>query len=235
MLASNRTETEQLVKDEHTDFAAIWDADADRVMFVDEGGRFISGAYVTALLADILLEKYGHDNGIIFDPRVIWPTLAVINKKGGRAIISKGGHAFIKDRMRKENALFAGEMSAHYYFRENFYADNGIIPFLLILEHLSKLGKPFSEMMAPYMAGHFMSGELNYKVKDIDQVITAVREKYHGQGTEDFTDGYSLETPEWRFNIRPSNTEPLLRLNIEARKDGLVERITGEIQKIIES
>ncbi len=235
MLASNRTETEQLVKDEHTDFAAIWDADADRVMFVDEGGRFISGAYVTALLADILLEKYGHDNAIIFDPRVIWPTLAVVNKKGGRPIISKGGHAFIKDRMRKENALFAGEMSAHYYFRENFYADNGIIPFLLILEHLSKLGKPFSEMMAPYMAGHFMSGELNYKVKDIDQVITAVRERYHGQGTEDFTDGYSLETPEWRFNIRPSNTEPLLRLNIEARKEGLVEQITGEIQKIIES
>ena len=235
MLPGNRAETEQLVKDEHTDFAAIWDADADRVMFVDEGGRFISGAYVTALLADILLEKYGSENAVIFDPRVIWPTLDVVNRKGGRPIISKGGHAFIKDRMRKENALFAGEMSAHYYFRENFYADNGIIPFLLILEHLSKLGVPFSEMMAPYMAGHFMSGELNYKVKDIDKVITAVREKYQGQGTEDFTDGYSLETPEWRFNIRPSNTEPLLRLNIEARKDGLVQQITGEIEKIIES
>lgn len=235
MLPGNRAETEQLVRDEHTDFAAIWDADADRVMFIDEGGRFISGAYVTALLADILLEKYGSGNAVIFDPRVIWPTLEVVNKRGGRPIISKGGHAFIKDRMRKENALFAGEMSAHYYFRENFYADNGIIPFLLILEHLSKLGVPFSEMMAPYMAGHFMSGELNYKVKDIDKVIAAVREKYQGQGTEDFTDGYSLETPEWRFNIRPSNTEPLLRLNIEARKDGLVERITCEIEKIIES
>ena len=234
MLPANRTETEQLVRDEHTDFGTIWDADADRVMFVDEGGRFISGAYVTALLADILLEKYGSGNGIIFDPRVIWPTLEVVNKKGGRPIISKGGHAFIKDRMRKENALFAGEMSAHYYFRENFYADNGIIPFLLILEHLSKLGVTFSEMMAPYMAGHFMSGELNYKVKDINKVIAAVREKYQGQGSEDFTDGYSLETPEWRFNIRPSNTEPLLRLNIEARKDGLVEQITGEIEKIID-
>ena len=235
MLPGNRAETEQLVRDEHTDFAAIWDADADRVMFVDEGGRFISGAYVTALLADILLEKHGSDNAIIFDPRVIWPTLEVVNKRGGRPIISKGGHAFIKDRMRKENALFAGEMSAHYYFRENFYADNGIIPFLLILEHLSKLGKPFSEMMAPYMAGHFMSGELNYKVKDIKKVIAAVREKYEGQGTEDFTDGYSLDTPDWRFNIRPSNTEPLLRLNIEARKDGLVEQTKSEIEKIIES
>jgi len=235
MLPGNRVETEQLVKDEHTDFAAIWDADADRVMFVDEGGRFISGAYVTALLADILLEKYGHDNAIIFDPRVIWPTLQVVEKKGGRPIVSKGGHAFIKDRMRNENALFAGEMSAHYYFRDNFYADNGIIPFLLVLEHLSKLGAKFSEMMAPYMAGHYMSGELNYKVKDIDAVIARVKEKYHGEGREDYTDGYSLNTPEWRFNIRASNTEPLLRLNIEASKDGLVEKIKSEIEAIIEN
>lgn len=235
MLPGNRTEIEKLVKDEHTDFGVAWDADADRVMFFDEGGRFISGAYVTALLADILLEKYGHNNAIIFDPRVIWPTLAVVEKKGGRPIVSKGGHAFMKDRMRKENALFAGEMSAHYYFRENFYADNGIIPFLLVLEHLSKLGQPFSEMMAPYLAGHFMSGELNYKVKNIDNVIAAVRQQYHGQGSEDFTDGYSLETPEWRFNIRPSNTEPLLRLNIEAHKDGLVDKIKSEIEKIIDS
>ena len=234
MLPGNRAETEQLVKDEHTDFAAIWDADADRVMFIDEGGRFISGAYVTALLADILLEKYGHNNAIIFDPRVIWPTLKVVNDKGGRPIISKGGHAFIKDRMRKENALFAGEMSAHYYFRENFYADNGIIPLLLVLEHLSKLGSSFSEMMAPYMAGHYMSGELNYKVKDIQTVIADVKAKFHGEGAEDYTDGYSLDTPEWRFNIRASNTEPLLRLNVEARKDGLVEKIKNEIEQIID-
>jgi len=234
MQPGNRAETEQMVKDEHTDFGVIWDADADRVMFFDEGGRFISGAYVTALLADILLDKYGHDNAIIFDPRVIWPTLAVVEKKGARPIISKGGHAFIKDRMRKENALFAGEMSAHYYFRDNFYADNGIIPFLLVLEHLSKLGRSFSEMMAPYMAGHYMSGELNYKVKDIQKVIAAVRDKYGKEGTEDFTDGFSLDTPEWRFNIRSSNTEPLLRLNIEAHKDGLVDRIKNEIEQIID-
>jgi len=233
MLPGNRTEIEKMVKDEKTDFGVAWDADADRVMFFDEDGRFISGAYVTALQADILLEKYGHDNAIIFDPRVIWPTIAVVEKKGGRAIISKGGHAFMKDRMRNENALFAGEMSAHYYFRDNFYADNGIIPFLLVLEHLSKLGKSFSEMMAPYMSGHYMSGELNYKVKDIEKVIAAVKEKYHSQGTEDYTDGYSLDTPDWRFNIRPSNTEPLLRLNIEAHKDGLVDQIKSEIEKII--
>lgn len=233
MLPANRTETEQLVRDEGTDFGVIWDADADRVMFVDEGGRFISGAYVTALLADILLEKYGSDNGIIFDPRVIWPTQETVKKRGGRPIISKGGHAFIKDRMRSENALFAGEMSAHYYFRDNFYADNGIIPFLLVLEHLSNLNKPFSEMMAPYMAGHYMSGELNYKVTDIQKVIAAVKARFQDEGSEDYTDGYSLETQEWRFNIRASNTEPLLRLNIEARRPELVDRTRSEIENII--
>jgi phosphomannomutase len=235
MLPGNRIEIEQMVKDEKTDFGVAWDADADRVMFFDEGGRFISGAYVTALQADILLDKYGHDNAIIFDPRVIWPTLAAVENKGGRPIISKGGHAFMKDRMRKENALFAGEMSAHYYYRDNFYADNGIIPFLLVLEHLSTQNKPFSEIMAPYMAGHYMSGELNYKVKDIEKVIAAVKARFQGEGAEDYTDGYSLDTDDWRFNIRPSNTEPLLRLNIEARKDGLVEKIKSEIEQIIES
>ena len=234
MLPGNRTETEALVKERGATFGVAWDADADRCMFFTEKGEFISGAYITALLADVLLTKYGSDNRIIFDPRVIWPTLDAVKRKGGTPIISKGGHAFMKDRMRKEDALFAGEMSAHYYFRENFYADNGIIPFLLILEHLSKENKPFSEIMAPYMAGHYMSGELNYRVKDIKSVISKVQEKFRGQGQEDFTDGYSLETPEWRFNIRGSNTEPLLRLNIEARKEGLVDQIRQEIEKIID-
>lgn len=235
MLPDNRTETEALIRERGATFGVAWDADADRAMFFDEKGDFISGAYVTALLADILLTKYGSDNTIIFDPRVIWPTLAVCERQGARAIISKGGHAFMKDRMRKENGLFAGEMSAHYYFRENFYADNGVIPFLLVLEHLSRQDKPFSEIMTPYTAGHYMSGELNYRVKDIKKIISEVQEKYRTKGQEDFTDGYSLETPEWRFNIRASNTEPLLRLNIEARKDGLVEQIRKEIETIIKN
>ena len=234
MLPGNRTETEALVRDRGATFGVIWDADADRAMFVDEKGEFISGAYITALLADILLTKYG-SNKIIFDPRVIWPTIDVVKRKGGTPIISKGGHAFIKDRMRRENALFAGELSGHYYFRENFYADNGVIPFLLVLEHLSTQDKPFSEIMKSYMAGHYMSGELNYRVKDIKSVIEQVRQKFHGQGEEDFTDGYSLETAEWRFNIRGSNTEPLLRLNIEARKPDLVDQIRQKIEKIINS
>ena len=235
MLPGNRTETEELVRKNHATFGVAWDADADRAMFFDEKGEFISGAYITALLADILLTKYGSDNTIIFDPRVIWPTLDVVRRKGGRPIISKGGHAFMKDRMRRENGLFAGEMSGHYYFRENFYADNGVIPFLLVLEHLSTHDKPFSEIMAPITAGHYMSGELNYHVKDIKAVIEKVKERFHGDGWEDFTDGYSLETAEWRFNIRGSNTEPLLRLNIEARKPELVDQIKQEIEKIIEA
>jgi phosphomannomutase len=234
MLPENRTETEALIKERGAAFGVAWDADADRAMFFDEKGEFVSGAYVTALLADILLTKYGSNNRIIFDPRVIWPTLAVCGRHGATPIISKGGHAFMKDRMRREDALFAGEMSAHYYFRENFYCDNGIIPFLLVLEHLSTTGKPFSEIMAPYMSGHYMSGELNYRVKDIKAVIANVQERFRGEGQKDFTDGYSLETAEWRFNIRGSNTEPLLRLNIEARRSELVEKTRKEIEEIIE-
>src|SRR5215204_370061 len=178
MLPGNRTETEALIKERGADFGIAWDADADRAMFFDEKGQFISGAYITALLADIVRTKYGSDNRIIFDPRVIWPTLKVVKEKGGTPIMAKGGHAFMKERMRRENALFAGEMSGHYYFRENFYADNGVIPFLLVLEHLSRQGKPFSEIMTPYLAGHYMSGELNYRVKDIKDVIRKVQEKF---------------------------------------------------------
>ena len=233
MLPGNRTETEELIKEKGATFGVAWDADADRAMFFTEKGEYISGAYITALLADILLTKHGSDNAIIFDPRVIWPVQDTVRRKGGRPIVSKGGHAFMKDRMRRENALFAGELSGHYYFRENFYADNGVIPFLLVLEHLSTQNKPFSEIMKTYTAGHYMSGELNYHVKDIKAVISAVQQKYHGQGTEDFTDGYSLETAEWRFNIRGSNTEPLLRLNIEARKPELVDHRRTEIEQII--
>lgn len=232
MLPDNRVEVEMLVKSSEADFGVAWDADADRVMFFDEEGQFISGAYVTALLADILLERYGR-NKIIFDPRVIWPTLRVLEKRHGEPIISKGGHAFMKDRMRKEDALFAGEMSAHYYFRDNFYADNGIIPFLLVVEHLSKKAIQLSEVMRPYTEGHYMSGELNYHVDNIDRIIAAVKARFDGRGKDDFTDGYSLEGDQWRFNIRPSNTEPLLRLNIEARRKGLVDQIKAEIEEII--
>jgi len=235
MQSANRAETEAAMRKSQFALGVIWDADADRCMFLDERGEFISGAYVTALLADILLTKHGSDNKIIFDPRVIWPTTKVCEQHGATPIINKSGHAFIKDRMRKENAIFAGEMSAHYYFRDNFYADNGVIPFLLILEHLSRAGAPFSEVMQPYMKGHYMSGELNYRVENIPKVIAAVKNRFSKEGAEDFTDGYSLTTNDWRFNIRSSNTEPLLRLNLEAHKPGLIKSIQAEIESIIGS
>ena len=233
MLPSNRTETEELTREAGVDFAVAWDGDADRAMFFDETGRFISGTYITALLAKIMLEKYGRDNKIIFDTRTIWPILKVVKEMGGQPIISKAGHTFMKDRMRSENALFAGEMSAHYYFRDNFYADNGVIPFLLVLEYMSKTGKKLSEIVDPFMEGHYMSGELNYEVKNIKEIIENIRQRFKGEGNEDFTDGYAVETDVWRFNIRPSNTEPLLRLTVEAKQENAVERIKKEIEGII--
>jgi len=233
MLKDNRTETEALVRKTGADLAVAWDADADRVMFHDETGRFISGAYMTAMLAEILLKQHGHENKIIFDPRVIWPAQKTIAHMNGQGIVSKSGHTFMKDRMRSDNALFAGEMSAHYYFRDNFYADNGIIPFLLVLQHLSQSKQLMSQLIAPFMEGHFMTGELNYKVKDIKAVMTEVQKKYSHMGEESFIDGYSLETPSWRFNIRSSNTEPLLRLNVEAREEELLEKIKSEIEVLI--
>jgi phosphomannomutase len=233
LLPENRLETEDLIKKSNVDFGVSWDADADRVMFFDENGRYIQGVYISALLSRIMLEKHGSDNRIIFDPRVIWPILKVVTELGGTPIVSKSGHAFMKDRMRLENALFAGELSAHYYFRDNFYADNGIIPFLLILEYLSKNKKKFSEIVAPFMQCHYMSGEFNYTVKNIKEILEKVRQRYKDYGKEDFIDGYSLESEMWRFNIRPSNTQPLLRLNVEAKEKHLVEKLKKEIEEII--
>lgn len=233
LLPENRLETEELIRKSGVDLGVAWDADADRVMFFDENGRYIHGVYITALLARIMLEKYGSDNTIIFDPRVIWPIQRVVNEMKGTPIVSKSGHAFMKDRMRKEDGLFAGELSAHYYFRDNFYADNGIIPFLLVLEYLSKSNKKFSEVMDPYLEGHYMSGEFNYEVENIPAILEALREKYHKFGEENYIDGYSLESEEWRFNVRPSNTQPLIRMNVEARKSELVDKMKSELVEII--
>lgn len=233
LLPENRTETEELIRNSNVDFGVAWDADGDRVMFFDENGRYIHGVYISTLLAKIMLEKYGSNNKIIFDPRVIWPLMKVVKEMGGTPIVSKSGHAFMKDRMRAENALFAGELSAHYYFRDNFYADNGIIPFLLILEHLSKSKKKFSEIMDPFIEGHYMSGEFNYSVPNIKEILKRVRERYKDYGKEDFIDGYSLESEKWRFNLRPSNTQPLLRLNVEAKESHLVGKIKKEIVDMI--
>lgn len=233
LLPENRIETENLIKESGVDFGVAWDADADRVMFFDETGQFIQGAYITALLSKIMLAKHGRQNKIIFDPRVIWPIEKAVTETGGIPLVSKSGHTFMKDRMRSEDALFAGELSGHYYFRDNFFADNGIIPFLLVMEYLSATKKKFSEIMNTFIEGHYMSGEFNYSVGNIKEILEKVRQKYKQYGKEDFIDGYSLESEEWRFNIRPSNTQPLLRLNVEAKSEDLVEKIKEEIVQLI--
>ena len=234
LLPENQGETEELVKKNRADLGVMWDGDADRVMFVDNEGKFIPGVYITALLAKIMLEHYGKDNKIIFDPRAVWPILKAVREAGGVAILSKAGHAFIKDRLRSENALFAGELSGHYYFRDSYYCDDGIIPWLLILKYMSQHNTTFSEMVAPLLEGHVLVGELNYDVDDVKETMDEVIRQFKGTGKEDFTDGYSVETDSWRFNVRPSNTEPILRLNVEAHELNIAEDIRQKLEKIID-
>ncbi|MGE5343315.1 MAG: phosphomannomutase/phosphoglucomutase [Candidatus Omnitrophota bacterium] len=232
LLPENQKETSMVIRETGADFGVAWDADADRVMFFDETGRFISGAYIGALLCKIMTRKFGKGT-FICDPRTTWPFLDAIKQNDGVGVVSKCGHTFMKDKMRSLNALFATEMSAHYYFRDNYYADNGVIPFLLILAYLSTEKKKFSEIMEPFMAGHFMSGEVNYRVVDVHALIEKIKVAYETKGKIDTIDGLSVESTQWRFNVRPSNTEPLLRLNIEARQSELVDQIKKEIESII--
>jgi phosphomannomutase len=233
LLPENQRETEQLVLKSGADFAAMWDGDGDRVMFVDDKGAFIPGVYITALLAKIMLEQFGKDNEIIFDPRAVWPILKAVREAGGRAVLSKAGHAFIKDRLRSDNALFAGELSGHYYFRDFYYCDNGILPWLLIMKYLSEHHLTLAELVAPFREGHCLVGELNYDVPNVKAAMDKVISAFSGKGREDFTDGYSVETDNWRFNIRPSNTEPILRLNVEAHEESTAEDIRQRLEKII--
>jgi phosphomannomutase len=233
LLPENQGETEELVKKSGADLGVMWDGDADRVMFVDNKGSFIPGVYITALLAKIMLEHYGQGNKIIFDPRAVWPIQKAVKEANGIGIITKAGHAFIKDRLRSENALFAGELSGHYYFRDSYYCDNGIIPWLLIMKYMSAHNTTLSEIVKPFTTGHHLVGELNYDVRDVKETMDEVIKQFKGMGAEDFTDGYSVETADWRFNIRPSNTEPIIRLNIEAKEEKTAEDIRQRIEKII--
>ncbi len=236
MLEDNRIETQELIRASRADLGVSWDADADRVMFFDENGSFISGAYMGVLLAEIMLEKYGTDNKkIIFDTRVIWPIRKVIKKLGGELIISKCGHTFMKDKIRKEDALFAAEMSAHYYFQKNYYCDNGLIPMLLVLEYMSKKERKLSQIKEQICEGHYISGEVNCNMDSEGDVKEALKKiKHHfSAGKKDKIDGYSVENKTWRLNIRPSNTEPKLRLNIEAKKPNLVWSKKEEIEKVL--
>ena len=230
LLPENRAATAQAVLDSGADVGIAWDGDFDRCFFFDEKGSFVEGYYIVGLLAQALLAT--HVGGkIIHDPRLTWNTIDMVTAIGGTAVMSKTGHAFIKERMRQEDALYGGEMSAHHYFRDFAYCDSGMIPWLLVLEIMSTSGKPLSELLNERIKQFPVSGEINRTVSNAKEVMKAIESKYRPNATMvDYTDGLSLEYPDWRFNLRMSNTEPLLRLNVESRANKeLMHQKTTEI------
>ncbi len=235
ILLANRAATADAVKAHSADMGIAWDGDFDRCFLFDERGEFIEGYYIVGLLAEAFLKKEPGTK-IIHDPRLTWNTIDICVRNAGHAIQSKTGHAFIKERMRKENAIYGGEMSAHHYFRDFAYCDSGMIPWLLVAELMSRQGEKLSALVGERMAAYPCSGEINYTVKNSAEVIQAVREHYASQNPRvDTTDGISLEFAEWRMSLRASNTEPLLRLNIEAKEcPDLISENLSMIEVIIE-
>lgn len=230
ILPENRAATADAVRASGAAMGIAWDGDFDRCFLFDEQGEFIEGYYIVGLLAEAFLQKEAGAK-IIHDPRLTWNTLDICRTYGGQAIQSKTGHAFIKERMRKENAIYGGEMSAHHYFRDFAYCDSGMIPWLLVAELMSRQGKTLAQLVGARQAAYPCSGEVNYQVRDSQQVIAAVQAHYADQQPViDQTDGISLEFAEWRMSLRASNTEPLLRLNIESR--GNPQRVASELAVI---
>ena len=230
LIEENRRDIVERVVAERADIGIAWDGDADRCFFIDGGGEFVPGDFVTALLAEAFLLKEPGAT-IIYDLRASYAVKDTVARYNGRALMNRVGHAFFKKRMREENGVFGGEVTGHYYFRDNFYADNGFIPALLILELMSKKGKSLHELLAPLRAKYFISGEINTKVKSME----AVQEKLDGLAARYAAghiyrmDGISMEAPDWHFNVRASNTEPLLRLNLEATTQAMMEAKRDEL------
>ena len=236
MLLENQDVSSKAVLEHKADMGIAWDGDFDRCFLFDENGVFIEGYYIVGLLAESILKKNPGEN-IIHDPRVVWNTLDIVDEAGGVAIQSKSGHSFIKEKMRETDAVYGGEMSAHHYFRDFSYADSGMIPWLLVAELLSTTGKTLSDLVGERMAMYPTSGEINREVEDAAATIQKLYDSYSADAMSvDDVDGYSFEFEEWRFNIRMSNTEPVVRLNVETRGDqGLLERKTAEVLAILES
>lgn len=234
LLPENRASTAEAVVTFEADLGIAWDGDFDRCFLFDAQGRFIEGYYVVGLLAEALLAKHPGAK-IIHDPRLTWNTIDQVRQAGGIAVQSKTGHAFIKARMRQEDAVYGGEMSAHHYFRDFSYCDSGMIPWLLVCELMSRTGKTLAELVDARMRAYPCSGEINYVVADPAGVMRAVEAYYADAGPQtDRTDGLSLEFADWRFNLRSSNTEPLLRLNVETRADeDLLARRVAELAALI--
>ncbi len=232
LLPENREFIVRTTVEEDADLGVAFDGDADRCFFVDDKGEFVPGDFVTALLAESVLEKEPGAR-IIYDVRASWAVRDTIERLGGVPLVNRVGHAFIKHRMRKEGAAFAGEVSGHYYFRDFSQADSGVIPFLLVLELISKRGKKLSELLRPFRDRYFLTGELNTRVDDVALKLQQVKERFSAKGRVSHLDGLSVEADDWHFNVRPSNTEPLLRLNLEARSRELMERKRDEVLAIL--
>ena len=230
LLPENRHLTSKAVCEHGANFGIAWDGDFDRCFFFDEHGDFIEGYYLVGLLAGVFLERYPGAT-IIHDPRLLWNTCEVVAAAGGQAVQSKAGHAFIKEAMRREDAVYGGEMSAHHYFRDFAYCDSGMIPWLLVAELMSRTGRPLSELVAERAARFPVSGEINRQVSDTGETIARIRGRYENTALSiDQQDGLSMCFDDWRFNVRPSNTEPLCRLNVETRGDvALLQRRTDEL------
>ena len=234
LLEENRASTRQAVLDNEADLGIAWDGDFDRCFLFDEQGRFIEGYYIVGLLAENFLAKTAQAK-IIHDPRLTWNTIDIVEQAGGQPIQSKTGHAFIKERMRQEDAVYGGEMSAHHYFKDFFYCDSGMIPWLLVSELVCLKNQPLSALVDDRIGLFPSSGEINHKLPNPQQSIEAVKMFYLDQAKlVDYTDGISMEFEDWRFNLRSSNTEPLVRLNVESKQNiALMELKTKEVVHIL--
>jgi phosphomannomutase len=236
MLEENRASTVAAIRAHKADFGIAWDGDFDRCFLFDEQGGFIEGYYIVGLLASVLLR--GEAGGkVVHDPRLTWNTIEIVKAAGGEAVLSKSGHAFIKQRMREVDGVYGGEMSAHHYFRRFAYCDSGMIPWLLAAQILSESGQALSTLVGERIGLFPVSGELNYRVPDAKATIAAFEARYAPQALSvDRTDGLSYEFAEWRFNLRTSNTEPLIRLNVEARGSAQLMRTrTDELLALLAS
>jgi phosphomannomutase len=237
LLEENREFIVSEVRRQGADLGIAWDGDADRCFFVDDTGEFVPGDFTTALMAESLLRSHPGET-ILYDVRASWAVADAVEAAGGRALPNRVGHAFIKQRMRKEDALFAGEVSGHYYFRDFWSVDTGIVPALVMLELISRSGRPLSELLAPMRARYFISGEINSTVSDVPLKLQELKERYGPSGVGgrlSHLDGVSVDFDDWHMNVRPSNTEPLLRLNLEARTQADMERRRDEVLDLIRS
>ena len=234
LLVENRQPTIDAIKANQADIGIAWDGDFDRCFFFDGDGRFIEGYYIVGLLAQSFLSSHPGAK-IVHDPRLIWNTIEIVNANGGSAVQCKTGHAFIKERMRLEDAVYGGEMSAHHYFRDFFYCDSGMMPWLLVVELMSKQDKTLAELVDERILAFPTSGEINNTIEDPAALIKAVEQQYSASAESvDHTDGLSMNFSNWRFNLRMSNTEPVVRLNVESRGDAaLMHQKTQELMDLI--